>query len=80
MGHGRKDGSPMFKPPSLSRADAHILYEAGDVAEAQMRLVEQVKNGTGAFAPSLRRLGNPAFLTNAALMVAVSALLLGAWS
>jgi hypothetical protein len=60
--------------------DACTLYEAGDVAEAQMRLVEQVKKGTGAFLPPLRNLGNPAFLINAALIVAASALLFGAWA
>jgi hypothetical protein len=39
----------MFKPPSLSRADGLMLSEAVDIAVARMRLVEQVKKGTGAF-------------------------------
>ena len=68
----------MFRTRKLSRADAYTLFEAGEIAEAQMRLVEQVRAGTGAFAhPLRRRLGNPALLISVSLMVAASALMLG---
>ncbi|MDP9137970.1 MAG: hypothetical protein M3N38_07305 [Pseudomonadota bacterium] len=70
----------MFRSPRLSRADARILYEAGDIAEAQMRLAAQVRARTGAFARPFRRFGNPVFLINLALMAAASALLFGAWA
>jgi hypothetical protein len=79
METGRKDGSPMFRN-TLSRDDACTLYEAGDVAEAQMQLVEQVRRRTGAFLSIPRRLGNPVFLINSALMIAASVLLVGAWA
>jgi hypothetical protein len=70
----------MFTSPNLSRADVDVLYEAGDIAEAQMRLVEQVKKGTGAFLPPLRRMAQPASLINAALLLAASAPAYGAWA
>jgi hypothetical protein len=70
----------MLASSKLSRADADLLCEAGDIAEAQLRLVEQVKRGTGAFLPPLRTLAQPASLFQTILLLVASALVFGAWA
>ena len=67
----------MFRSSRLSPADAGILREAADVADAQMWLVEQMKRQTGNSAKPLR---HPGLFINLALMLAASALVAGSWT